>query len=157
MCPSAGHSTMPVSPSSARVAEVALIALGANLGDRAAYLSAARTALASIAGVRLLAATGVEETAPLGARLQPPYLNQMVAVLTTLGPIELLDQLQRIEHALGRRRLARWGSRTIDLDIVRMGERALCTPRLVLPHPGLSDRDFWRRESGRLDELLSAA
>ena len=148
---------MPASPSSAPVADVALIALGANLGNRAAYLSAARTALASLPGVRLLAASGVEETAPLGARLQPPYLNQMVAVLTTLEPIGLLDRLQHIERALGRTRAARWGSRTIDLDIVRMGDRVLRTPRLALPHPGLADRDFWRREAERLHQLLAAA
>lgn len=137
--------------------EIALIALGANLGDRAAYLGAARSRVAMLPGVRLLAASGVEETAPLGARLQAPYLNQMLAVLTVLDPEALLDGLQGIERSLGRTRTVRWGSRTIDLDIVRMGSQRVRTPRLMVPHPGLDDRDFWRREVACLDQLLAAA
>ena len=66
------------------MSEIAFIALGANLGDRAANLSAARAALSMVAGVELLAASSVEETVPLGTLVQGPYLNQMVAVATTL-------------------------------------------------------------------------
>lgn len=139
------------------MADVAYIALGANLGNRAAYLSAARTALASSPGVRLLAATGVEETVPLGGALQPPYLNQMVAISTMLEPQPLLDRLQQIERSLGRTRHVRWGSRSIDLDIVRYGSRRVHTATLVVPHPGLADRDFWQREAAQLDLLLAVA
>ena len=136
--------------------DIVYIALGANLGDRAAYLAAARSALALVPGVVLLAASSVEETVPLGARLQAPYLNQMVAAATTLDPHALLARLQHIERALGRVRARRWDARTIDLDIVRFGTRALASPSLVLPHPGLADRIFWQREVAELDRLLRA-
>jgi 2-amino-4-hydroxy-6-hydroxymethyldihydropteridine diphosphokinase len=136
------------------VSEIAFIALGANLGDRGANLSAARVALSMVAGVELLAASSVEETVPLGSRVQGPYLNQMVAVATTLEPDALLARLQRIERQLGRVRTQRWGARTIDLDIVRYGERSQESPTLVLPHPGLADREFWLREVEELEHLL---
>jgi 2-amino-4-hydroxy-6-hydroxymethyldihydropteridine diphosphokinase len=139
------------------MSEIAFIALGANLGDRAANLSAARAALSMVAGVELLAASSVEETVPLGALVQGPYLNQMVAVATTLEPHALLLRLQRIERQLGRIRTQRWGARTIDLDIVRFGERSIHSPTLVLPHPGLPHREFWRREVAELDQLLGVA
>ena len=137
------------------MAEVAYIALGANLGARAAHLSAARNALSLEPGVTLIAASRVEETAPLGARPQAPYLNQMVAVATSLDAAALLGRLQRIERRLGRVRAARWGPRTIDLDIVRFGMQHTSGPTLTLPHPGLADREFWQREVAELESLLS--
>lgn len=136
------------------MSEIAFIALGANLGDRAANLAAARAALSMVAGVELLAATRVEETVPLGSLVQGPYLNQMVAVATTLEPHALLVRLQRIERQLGRVRTQRWGARTIDLDIVRFGERWVQSTTLVLPHPGLPHREFWLREVDELEQLL---
>ena len=137
--------------------EIAFVALGANLGDRAAHLSAARSAISLVSGVELLATSAVEETIPLGGRVQGPYLNQMVAVATTLEPTALLARLQSIESRFGRVRARRWDARTIDLDIVRFGARALDTATLVLPHPGLSDRDFWHRELAELEHLLRIA
>lgn len=138
------------------MSEIAFIALGANLGDRGANLAAARAALSMVAGVELLAASSVEETIPLGSLVQGPYLNQMLAVATTLDPFVLLARLQRIERQLGRVRRQRWGPRTIDLDIVRFGERSLQSPSLVLPHPGLPHRDFWQREVEELEQFAGA-
>ncbi len=137
--------------------EIAFVALGANLGDRAAQLCAARAALSLVSGMEILAASSVEETAPLGARVQGPYLNQMLAIATTLEPHALLAWLQRIEGQLGRVRARRWDARTIDLDIVRVGDRQIHSPALVLPHPGLLDRAFWQREVEELDHLLRTA
>jgi len=139
------------------MSEIAFIALGANLGDRGANLAAARAALSIVPGVRLLAASRVEETMPLGAVVQGPYLNQMVAVATTLEPHALLSRLQGIERRLGRVRTQRWGPRTIDLDIVRHGDRTLNASSLVLPHPGLPHRAFWQREVEELEHLLRNA
>ena len=139
------------------MADIAFVALGGNLGDRAAYLAAARSALTLVRGIELLAASRVEETVPLGSSAQSPYLNQMVAIATTLTPESLLDRLQLIERRLGRVRVRRWGARTIDLDIVRFGRRRLSTPALELPHPGLADRDFWQREVAELEQLVGAA
>jgi 2-amino-4-hydroxy-6-hydroxymethyldihydropteridine diphosphokinase len=137
--------------------EVAYVALGSNLGDRQGYLAAARTALASLPGTVVIAASDVEETTPLGPQDQPCYLNQMVALRTTLQPSELLDRLHAIERANGRVRAVRWGPRTLDLDIVRFGERHIVTPDLVIPHPELPHRAFWKRGLEQLRTRLPAA
>jgi 2-amino-4-hydroxy-6-hydroxymethyldihydropteridine diphosphokinase len=128
----------------------AAIALGSNLGDRHDRLRAARAAITALPGTRLVAATRVEETAPLGGLDQPAYLNQMVLVETTLAPHDLLRALQAIEQANGRERSGRWGSRTLDLDIVRYSDVTLATADLTLPHPGVALRDFWQRELAEL-------
>lgn len=137
--------------------ERAYVALGSNLGDRAAHLDRARVALTLLPSTRLAAVSSVEETAPLGAMAQPPYLNQMVALDTSLAPEALLAALHAIERAQGRRRGQRWGARTIDLDLVRYGQRRIRTTSLTLPHPGLAARDFWRRELAELARALGEA
>ena len=106
-------------------AEIAYVALGSNLGDRQGYLAAARTALAMLPSTEVAAVSDIEETAPLGPQDQPPYLNQMVALRTTLQPSELLERLQSIERANGRVHTVHWGPRTLDLDIVEFGEEHL--------------------------------
>jgi 2-amino-4-hydroxy-6-hydroxymethyldihydropteridine diphosphokinase len=122
------------------------IALGSNLGDRAAHLAAARSALAGLPGTSIVSVSDVEETAPLGPAGQGPYLNQMVAMHTSIEPLTLLDHLHDIERARGRERRERWGARTLDLDIVCFGGRVIAEPRLVVPHPELPNREFWWRE-----------
>lgn len=135
---------------------VAYVALGSNLGDRVAHLGRARAALAALPNTRVLAASDVEETAPIGPPGQGAYLNQMVALETALEPLMLLDRLHDIERAEGRVRAERWGPRTLDLDIVQFGDRIVQDPRLTLPHPELSHREFWRRELAQLHAQLSA-
>ena len=130
--------------------EVAYIALGSNLGDREGYLRVARERIAALGGTRIVAASAVEETAPIGPAGQDAYLNQMVAVETELAPAELLAALQAIERAAGRERGVRWGPRTLDLDIVLFGAREVDLPALRVPHPELSNRDFWRRQLAEL-------
>jgi 2-amino-4-hydroxy-6-hydroxymethyldihydropteridine diphosphokinase len=132
-------------------AERVFVALGSNLGDREEHLAAARAALAALPRTRLVAASSVEETAPLGGMDQPPYLNQMVALDTRLEPRALLAACQAIERSRGRVRTAHWGARTLDLDIVRYGDRRVAEADLIIPHPGLTDRDFWRRELAELE------
>jgi 2-amino-4-hydroxy-6-hydroxymethyldihydropteridine diphosphokinase len=132
--------------------ERAYVALGSNLGDRDGHLRAARAALARLPGTALVAESTIEETAPLAGLSQPPYLNQMVALDTELPPRALLDALHDIENRAGRTRETRWGSRTLDLDIVRYGSQHIVEPDLIIPHPELPNRDFWLRE---LDELRS--
>ena len=138
-------------------AERAYVALGSNIGDRAAHLAYARARLAALPGTRLLKQSRVEETAPLGPVPQEAYLNQMVLLETALEPADLLVQLHAIESERGRERRAgvRWGPRTLDLDIVRFGDRVLREPHLVLPHPELPNRPFWLRELAELDAALS--
>ena len=139
------------------MAERAYVALGSNLGDRAAHLDRARVAMTLLPSTRLVAVSSIDETAPLGAMAQPPYLNQMVALDTSLTPHSLLAALHAIERAQGRSRGARWGARTIDLDLVRYGDRRVRTSSLTLPHPGIASRDFWRRELEELARALGEA
>jgi 2-amino-4-hydroxy-6-hydroxymethyldihydropteridine diphosphokinase len=134
------------------VTDLAYIALGSNLGDRLGFLQRARDAIAALPNCRIVAETRVDETEPLGGLEHPPYLNQMVAVETTLAPEVLLDHLHRIETEAGRDRASRWSSRTLDLDIVLFNDRVITTPTLTVPHPGLADRPFWQREVAELDE-----
>jgi 2-amino-4-hydroxy-6-hydroxymethyldihydropteridine diphosphokinase len=134
--------------------ERAYIALGSNLGDRAAHLDRARVAISLLPTTRLEALSSIEETAPLGAMAQPPYLNQMIAVRTRIAPRVLLHALHGIESALGRVRASRWAPRTIDLDLVRYGDHRVADVALTLPHPGLPRRDFWQRELRELDIIL---
>jgi 2-amino-4-hydroxy-6-hydroxymethyldihydropteridine diphosphokinase len=82
---------------------------------------------------------------------QPPYLNQMVLLETDLEPRALLQALQTIERREGRQRTERWGARTLDLDIVRFGNRQVRESDLIIPHPELPNRDFWRRELAELN------
>lgn len=147
--------TLPAGPPTFRpVSDIAYIALGSNLGDRRGYLERARAEIDAIPGCRVVAATVIEETAPLGGLAQPAYLNQMLAVETTLEPDALLARLHAIEIAAGRARRERWDSRTLDLDIVSFGDRAVRTPTLTLPHPGIAERDFWQREIAELRRAL---
>jgi 2-amino-4-hydroxy-6-hydroxymethyldihydropteridine diphosphokinase len=131
--------------------EPVYIALGTNLGDRQAHLRAARQKLARLPDSALIAASTIEETAPLGGMQQPPYLNQMVLLETALEPRVLLEALQDIERSEGRLRSERWGARTLDLDIVKYGQRHVSEPGLIIPHPELANRDFWRRELAEID------
>ncbi len=133
--------------------EQVYVALGSNLGDRAAHLAYARGRLAALPATRLLKASRVEETAPLGPVPQGPYLNQMVLLETALEPGDLLGRLLAIEAERGRTRGVRWGPRTLDLDIVRFGDRTAHDAALTLPHPELAHRDFWRREIAELDAV----
>jgi 2-amino-4-hydroxy-6-hydroxymethyldihydropteridine diphosphokinase len=130
--------------------DAAYIALGSNVGDRDAHLRAARDAIARLPGTRILAASDVEETDPVGPPGQGPYLNQMIAIETSLAPRALLSALQAIEAERGRVRGERWGARTLDLDIVLLEGRSVNEPDLVVPHPQLDARDFWRRELAQL-------
>ncbi|HWC72632.1 MAG TPA: 2-amino-4-hydroxy-6-hydroxymethyldihydropteridine diphosphokinase [Gemmatimonadales bacterium] len=134
-------------------AERAYVALGSNMGDRAAHLAHARKRLDELPGTRVVAVSRVEETAPIGPVPQEPYLNQMILIETTLGPAELLQHCREIEAERGRVRRERWGPRTLDLDIVRYGARTVQEANLTIPHPELVNRDFWRREIAELEAM----
>ncbi len=137
---------------SERVEEIVYVALGSNLGDRGAHLAVARMALHALPRTRVCAASRVEETPPIGPAGQPAYLNQMLRVETALDPDTLLDAAHAIESAAGRRRASeeRWGARTLDVDLVLIGARAIASPTLRVPHPELGRRDFWQRELAEL-------
>ncbi len=135
------------------MSDLVYVALGSNLGNREAALEKARAAIGAIRGTRIVAESMIEETEPIGPSPQSRYLNQMIAIETTLAPRTVLSALQRIERAAGRARAMRWGPRTLDLDIVLIEGKELSDEVLTVPHPELPNRDFWQRE---LDELKVA-
>jgi 2-amino-4-hydroxy-6-hydroxymethyldihydropteridine diphosphokinase len=119
----------------------AYLALGSNLGDRARLLAGAR-AMLEAPDLRMVAASRVYESAPWGVVDQPRFLNQVVEVETTLSPRELLRRCHEIEARLGRVRAARWGPRTIDVDILLYDAVRVAEGDLAIPHPQLSRRPF---------------
>lgn len=131
------NNSVPASPP-----VTAYVALGSNLGDRAAHLAAAAAALAALPGTRLLAVSATFETAPVGPAGQQNYFNAAAALSTSLAPLDLLDRLLAIEQANGRVRRERWGPRTLDLDLLLHGDSVLDDPRLTLPHPRMLERAF---------------
>jgi 2-amino-4-hydroxy-6-hydroxymethyldihydropteridine diphosphokinase len=120
-----------------------LLGLGSNVGDRRLHLQEAVDALPT-AGVRVLAASSVYDTDPVGEVLdQPSFLNACLAVETELGPLELLDAVKRLERVLGRRDAdVRHGPRAIDIDVLLLGELELRHERMSLPHEQLLNRRF---------------
>jgi 2-amino-4-hydroxy-6-hydroxymethyldihydropteridine diphosphokinase len=119
----------------------AFVGVGTNLGDRWGRLALAARELRGAPGLSLVRASRVWETEPLGPP-QPRYLNAVLELETGLAPEALLAALQRVERAGGRRRGARWGARTLDLDLLLHGEAVVRTAALTVPHPGLVSRRF---------------
>mgnify|MGYP001395828331 CR=1 FL=1 len=121
----------------------AFVALGSNLGDRAATLASALRCLAETSGVRLVAASDFHDTAPVGGPLgQPRFLNAVAELECELSPEALLTQLQRIEAQHGRERAVPNGPRTLDLDLLLYGDLRRASAELTLPHPRLEEREF---------------
>lgn len=121
----------------------ACIALGSNLGDRAAHLAQALRELAASPGVDVEAVSRWYQTDPVGPPPQGPYLNAAVRVRTTLAPHELLARLLEIEAAAGRERgPERDLPRTLDLDLLLYGDLVLEAEDLVVPHPRMHERAF---------------
>ncbi len=116
------------------------IALGSNLGDRAANLAAAIAALAP--EVAVTERSPVYESDPRYVLDQPHFLNMVLAGETALDAPALLRRLKSIESALGRQPANRHGPRLIDLDIVFFGDAVIATPDLEIPHPRLAERAF---------------
>jgi 2-amino-4-hydroxy-6-hydroxymethyldihydropteridine diphosphokinase len=115
--------------------------LGSNLGNRLQYLNLALACIVAEAG-QLVEQSGVYETQSWGKANAPDYLNQVVLIRTQLAAKPLLKILLNIEQELGRLREERWGSRTIDIDILFYGDEIIDEPELTVPHPQLHKRRF---------------
>lgn len=122
-----------------------VLALGANLGDALATLRSAVADLRAVDGLEVTGVSPLARTAPVLAAGQPPqpdYLNAVVRGRTTLTPREVLAAAHRIEDAHGRRRAERWAPRTLDVDVVAVGDVRSADPELTLPHPRAHGRAF---------------
>lgn len=127
----------------------AYLGLGSNLGDREAHL---RHAVEGITD--LVAVSPVYESAPVGGPPQDDFLNAVVALETRLSPRRLLDLAHRLENEAGRVRTVRWGPRTLDVDVLLVGDLVLDEPDLVIPHPRMQDRAFVLAPLADLDPSL---
>lgn len=120
----------------------AYLALGSNLGARAEHLQNAVDALAAADGVTVVEVSAVYETDPVGGPEQGRFLNAVVALDTALTPHELLALAHRLEDAAQRVRVERWGPRTLDVDVLLVGDAVVSDPDLELPHPRMWERGF---------------
>jgi 2-amino-4-hydroxy-6-hydroxymethyldihydropteridine diphosphokinase len=120
---------------------IAYIGLGSNLGDRPAWLRAGVDGLRA-AGCELMAASSVWESEPVDSPVPLWFLNMAVAARTRLQPLELLDVLLDIERRSGRVRTAPNAPRSLDLDLLLLGDLRWRDERLELPHPRMWERRF---------------
>lgn len=120
----------------------AYLALGSNLGDRLAFLQGALDGLDASDGITVVGVSRVYETAPVDGPDQGDYLNAVVALETSLDARALLGVAQRTEDVAGRVRRERWGPRTLDVDVLMVGDEHVEEPDLVVPHPRLHERGF---------------
>jgi len=120
----------------------AFVGVGSNLGDRWSHLALAARELRASGAVTIVGASRVWDTEPMGPP-QPRYLNAVLLVETTLAPRGLLELLRGVERSAQRERDgARWGARTLDLDLLMYEDRVIEEPGLHVPHPGVASRTF---------------
>lgn len=120
---------------------IAYLLLGSNIGDRFEYLSKARTAISEQSG-RIFISSGIYETSAWGLEDQEPFLNQAIGIETNKKPDDLLRIIHIIEGSLGRKRIVKWDSRVIDIDILFYNDQQIKSKNLVVPHPLLHLRNF---------------
>lgn len=116
------------------------LGLGSNQGDRLGHLRAALGQLET--RTEVLGVSSLYETEPVGGPEQGPFLNAVVVVSTDMSAHDLLSLVQRVEDEAGRKRVERWGPRTLDLDIVAGEIADIESPDLVIPHPRAEEREF---------------
>lgn len=119
----------------------AFLLLGTNLGDRKRNLTVARNNIELSVGA-IVQASATYETAAWGNTDQPDFLNQAVAVETSMEPLRLLHEILNIEKEMGRQRDVKWGERIIDIDILLYDAVVLNIEGLTVPHPQLPNRRF---------------
>lgn len=115
----------------------AFLGMGSNVGDRRRFLADAVEPLAGVVAI-----SPIYETDPVGGPPQEPYLNIVVELETSLTPRQLLGVAHRLESAAGRVRAERWGPRTLDVDILLVGDLVVDEPDLAIPHPRMWERRF---------------
>lgn len=121
----------------------AYIGIGSNLDDPVAQVKEAFEELEMLPDTVLEAKSSLYGSRPMGPQDQPDYVNAVASLDTLLSVKELHAGLKKIEDMLGRDRSAdKWGPRVIDLDLLMYGKDEIDTPDLVVPHPGMHERDF---------------
>ncbi|GAA3424057.1 2-amino-4-hydroxy-6-hydroxymethyldihydropteridine diphosphokinase [Streptosporangium sandarakinum] len=134
-----------------------VLALGSNLGDRFDTLQGALDALFDAPGFGFVAVSPVYETDPVGGPEQGAYLNAVVIAESSLDPRAILERAQSVENAFGRIRMERWGARTLDVDLITVGDVVSDDPELTLPHPRAHERAFVLVPWSRVDPEATLA
>ncbi len=124
------------------MAVLCYIGMGGNLGRVRETLESAICELAAADDITLLGRAALYRSAAIGTQVQPDYINTVAQISTTLSALDLLDRLLQIENSHGRVREVRWGSRTLDLDLLLYGAVQIVSDRLVVPHPRMGERAF---------------
>lgn len=119
-----------------------LLALGSNLGDRAAHLSDAVHRISGVDGFRMVAASSVYESEPWGYVPQGNFLNCVIEIRSTIPPAAMLEPLKAIEREMGRTEAPRNHPRIIDIDIAIAGSAVVRSDALTIPHPRMAQRRF---------------
>ena len=117
----------------------AYLSLGSNIGDRGEHLAAGLEIVGEIDAYRV---SSVYETEPVGGVVQDDYWNVVVELTTDASARELLTRARRAEEARGRVREQRWGPRTLDVDVLLVGDERSDDPEIVVPHPRMYERSF---------------
>jgi 2-amino-4-hydroxy-6-hydroxymethyldihydropteridine diphosphokinase len=126
----------------AKVPLSAFVGLGANLGEPEAQVRRAIAALGRLPRTRLVAASSLYRSAPVGVGEQPDFINAVAKLETTLTARELLDELLAMEACFGRERPSPGAPRTLDLDLLLYGDQVIAEPGLAVPHPRMHERAF---------------
>ena len=121
--------------------KAAYLLIGGNIGDRLGFMAAAKEKMKQ-KGIELIRQSAIYETAAWGITDQPSFLNQVLEIVTSLNPEELLSELLSIELELGRIRAEKNGARTIDIDILYFERQLINTTGLSIPHDRISIRRF---------------
>lgn len=117
------------------------LGLGSNLGNRPDHLRTGLQKISEKAG-RLKKVSGIYETEPWGVEDQDTYYNLVAEIETALLPLQLMQVMRQIEEESGRERKERWGSRTLDIDLLFFEDYRFTMPDLTVPHPRLTERNF---------------
>ena len=120
---------------------ITYLLLGSNLGNRRKYIAVAISEIETKLG-SISKRSSLYQTASWGKHNQPDFLNQVIELKTKLNPKDLLSGILSIEAGLGRKRIEKWGSRTIDIDILLYADQIVNEPDLSIPHPYLAFRRF---------------
>lgn len=119
------------------------IGLGSNLEKPVEQIKLARISIASQEHITETGFSSLYRSLPMGPQNQPDFINAVMQFYTDLSAIELLDVLQKIENNQGRdRKGERWGARVLDLDLLLYADQQIILPDLIVPHMGLSEREF---------------
>jgi 2-amino-4-hydroxy-6-hydroxymethyldihydropteridine diphosphokinase len=119
----------------------AYLLTGGNMGDRTGKLLEAKKNIATYCGT-ILMESSLYETAAWGKADQPDFLNQVLYLQTSLSAVALMKEILLIEEIMGRTRTEKYGSRTIDIDILFYNDEIIREPGLIIPHPEIQNRRF---------------